>query len=247
MYDSSWEGFLSCVYQHYYGNYNIVDIIQMDNYIPTLYEAVDIEANLEHSSKVENAIMNKMSDYIYQFLQECFLSRLDNKEKAMLDYIIQGFKQGRSIYNDLSSDKVITLYKAHKHLKMEAHRYLGLVRFYKADEVYISVIEPSCQIIPLIAWHFTQRFAQQDFIIYDKAHKQALMYFNKQTKIIKADDILLPQISQDEIEMQALWKGFYTAIAIKERTNPNCRMNFMPKRTWTYLPEMQYIYSTIKS
>jgi hypothetical protein len=39
--------------------------------------------------------------------------------------------------------------------------------------------------------------------------------------------------------MQRLWKNFYDTIAIKERFNPKCRMNFMPKRVWANLPEMQ--------
>ena len=40
-------------------------------------------------------------------------------------------------------------------------------------------------------------------------------------------------------QMQEMWKNFYDTIAIKERFNPRCRMNFMPKRLWSNLPEMQ--------
>ena len=90
-----------------------------------------------------------------------------------------------------------------------------------------------------MAHHFTQRFANQNFMIYDSANKQALLYNQKQATIIRAENIELPEIDDNEIDMQKLWKLFYDTIAIKERCNPKCRMNFMPKRTWDLLSEMQ--------
>ena len=131
------------------------------------------------------------------------------------------------------------LLKAHNHLKREKHLYLGIVRFYKANDAYISVITPKNHILPLIGYHFTQRFSNQNFMIYDATNKEALLYYEKQTSIIKADNIILPEMDDEELAMQKLWKLFYDTIAIKERYNPKCRMSFLPKRTWDLLPEMK--------
>ena len=49
----------------------------------------------------------------------------------------------------------------------------------------------------------------------------------------------LPEMDDEELAMQKLWKLFYDTIAIKERYNPKCRMSFLPKRTWDLLPEMK--------
>jgi len=76
-------------------------------------------------------------------------------------------------------------------------------------------------------------------MIYDAANKQAFLYNQKQATVVQADNIELPAVEEDEKDMQRLWKLFYDTIAIKERYNPRCRMNFMPKRTWDLLPEMQ--------
>ena len=76
-------------------------------------------------------------------------------------------------------------------------------------------------------------------MIYDATNKEALLYCEKQSSIIKADNIILPEMDDEEIAMQKLWKLFYDTVAIKERYNPKCRMSFLPKRTWDLLPEMK--------
>ena len=101
------------------------------------------------------------------------------------------------------------------------------------------MITPKNMVVPLLAHHFTERFANQNFMIYDATNKMALMYNKRQATIVKAEHIELPQMDDEEYAMQKLWKLFYDTIAIKERYNPKCRMNFMPKRTWDLLPEMQ--------
>ena len=157
----------------------------------------------------------------------------------MLRYIVKGFKKGAQVHRLAGDDDVSWLLKAHNHLKREKHLYLGIVRFYKANDAYISVITPKNRLLPLMAYHFTQRFANQNFMIYDATNKEALLYYEKQAAIVKADNVQLPEIADEELAVQKLWKLFYDTIAIKERYNPRCRMNFMPKRTWDLLPEMK--------
>ena len=45
--------------------------------------------------------------------------------------------------------------------------------------------------------------------------------------------------SQEEQHFQKLWKTFFNTISIKERTNPRCQMQYMPKKYWKDLIEMQ--------
>ncbi len=239
IYDGSFEGFLCCVYNFYYNHLKPADIVSRAEYEPTFYENIIIEIDFEKVYKVRLAIEEKMGRKNLDFLNDCMLTCLDKKEMYMLRYIVKGFKIGPNIINHLSDEDVSTLYKAHRHLQREAHHFLGLVRFYRAGDVYVSAINPKNRILPLLAWHFTGRFANQRFMIYDEIHKQALIYANKDYKIIHVDNIQLPPVSADEKQMEKLWKRFYDTIAIKERYNPKCRMNFMPKRTWVNLPEMQ--------
>ena len=239
VYDGTFEGFLCCVHEYYYSSFNPVEIVSEDNIETSFYQFVTIETDRYKADKVSRAIEEKISPYTVRFLQECLLCYGREKEYHMLWYVIKGFKKGAGIYQLVEDSDVMYLRKAHRHLKREKHLYLGITRFYKANDAYIAVIKPQNKIVPLIAYHFSQRFANQNFMIYDAANKQAFLYNQKQATVVQADNIELPAVEEDEKDMQRLWKLFYDTIAIKERYNPRCRMNFMPKRTWDLLPEMQ--------
>lgn len=239
VYDGTFEGFLCCVYEFYYSSFRPVEIVEEDNVQASFYQLVTIVSDPYKAGKVKSAIENKISPYTVRFLQECMLTYGKDREMHMLGYVVKGFKYGAKIYNIVSDEDVDYLRKAHRHLKREKHLYLGIIRFYKAGEVYISVINPKNMILPIIACHFTQRFSNQDFMIYDASNSYALIYRKGRAEIIKAENIELPEVDDEEMNMQKLWKLFYDTIAIEERYNPKCRMNFMPKRTWDLLPEMQ--------
>ena len=239
VYDGTFDGFMCCVHEYYYSSFNPVEIICEDDIRASLFQLVTINTDPYKATKVKSAIAEKISVRSFRFLQECLLCYGKEKEIHMLGYIVKGFRKGAQIHRMVEDDDVSWLLKAHNHLKREKHLYLGIVRFYKANDAYISVITPKNHILPLIGYHFTQRFANQNFMIYDATNKEALLYCEKQSSIIKADNIILPEMDDEEIAMQKLWKLFYDTVAIKERYNPKCRMSFLPKRTWDLLPEMK--------
>ena len=39
--------------------------------------------------------------------------------------------------------------------------------------------------------------------------------------------------------MEELWKSFFKTVAIKERLNKKCQQNFMPKKYWKNILEME--------
>ncbi|MBR5307090.1 MAG: TIGR03915 family putative DNA repair protein [Oscillospiraceae bacterium] len=239
VYDGTFDGFMCCVHEYYYSSFNPVEIICEEDIHASLFQLVTINTDPYKAAKVKSAISEKISSYSLRFLQECILCYGKEKEIHMLGYIVKGFRKGAQIHRMVEDDDISWLLKAHNHLKREKHLYLGIVRFYKANDAYISVITPKNHILPLIGYHFTQRFSNQNFMIYDATNKEALLYYEKQTSIIKADNIILPEMDDEELAMQKLWKLFYDTIAIKERYNPKCRMSFLPKRTWDLLPEMK--------
>ena len=59
--------------------------------------------------------------------------------------------------------------------------------------------------------------------------------------IINADDIdiNIKDYSNNEKQIQDLWKTFYKTVSIKERRNDRCRMTFMPKKYWKYIIEVR--------
>ena len=54
---------------------------------------------------------------------------------------------------------------------------------------------------------------------------------------VSSENIKLPSTTSSEIAYQELWKLFFKTIAIRERTNSRCQMQFMPKKYWQDLIE----------
>lgn len=245
VYDGTFEGFLCCVYHFYYNRLKPVSIVSHADYIPSFYENFMVDTDFEQAYRVRFAIEEKLGYHNLDFLTECFLTCLEEKEMYMLRYIVKGFKAGPKIKDMMTDSDVSALLKAHRHLERESHHFLGFVRFYKAGDIYVSKIRPKNRLLPMIAGHFINRFSFRQFMIYDETHHQALIYSNKNFRIIQVEDIELPPPDASEIHTQRLWKNFYDTIAIKERYNPKCRMNFMPKRVWGNLTEMNTPQNTI--
>ena len=76
-----------------------------------------------------------------------------------------------------------------------------------------------------------------NFIIHDKSRELCFVYNGKECRIIKSKDIKIPSVTNEEQAYQELWKLFFKTISIRERTNPRCQMQFMPKKYWKDLIE----------
>jgi probable DNA metabolism protein len=138
----------------------------------------------------------------------------------------------------LADDTVHALNKAVQHLKREAHRYKGFVRFSVYGDVMAAVIKPENQVLPLIMDHFCDRFGREAFMIYDQTHRTALIHQPCESKIIPIDELTLPETNAEEEGFRRMWRRFYETAAVEGRVNLRLRMAHMPKKYWSRLTEM---------
>ena len=168
-----------------------------------------------------------------------YLTCVEDRGTLINDFVHMVMHYGAGVMRMLADDTVSRLTKAVRALKQESHKYTGFVRFsISEDNTLTSIIEPKNSVLPLLAPHFCDRYPNESFLIYDKTHSQALVWHNRQKMIIPLDGFEQPQAGDEELYFRALWKHFYDTVAIEARYNPRCRMNFMPKRYWNQLPEM---------
>lgn len=239
MYDGSFEGFMCCVFESVYEKEMPVAIMPNHAIQGLLYETKWIETDAYKAERVLKSIPKRISREALYLVSRGFLTCLAEKELYLLKFLRIGYKHGAKITNMLAHPVVGTVIKAVKYLEQEAHKYTGFVRFTDYGTVLVSEIEPKNQVLPLIAAHFTDRYNSEAFMIYDKTHKNVLLYANGRSEIVPMEEITLPKIQQEELYYRQLWRKFYKTIGIKGRYNPKCRMNFMPKRYWPELPEME--------
>ena len=116
--------------------------------------------------------------------------------------------------------------------------------------LFYSHIQPKASVLPLIMGHFAARYNIQAFIIHDSRHGLA-GFFDTQRWWLSPDDQLRKilnkagydsRVSLSEDGYEELWRVFYRTLTIKERKNPVCQRNLMPKRFWGDMCEQRLPY-----
>lgn len=238
VYDGSFEGFLCCLHECVYSKKIPAAVYTHQNLEPTLFDVTEIETNLQKAAKVYESLGSKISPRAKNLIENVHNTFLSQKEMHMLSFALMGYQIGRNTAYMLGDSTVAPLIKAERHLLREAHLFTGFVRFSDYEGSLVAVIHPKNFVLPYIATHFVQRFNAENFLIFDKVHKAALVYYNKKYEIIPMGDLILENLSAKEVLYREMWKKFYDTIAIKERINPKLRMSLMPKRYWADMPEM---------
>ena len=238
-YDGSFDGFLCCVFESVYSREIPYDIFPESDAPLTLMDTKHIGTDHTKAARVHASIPKKLSKQSLSLISTVFLSCLPQKELKILDFLLHGYNEGGKLLNKLGDPVVAPLLAAERHLLGEAHLLKGFIRFSDIGDALVSTITPKNYILPFLAKHFTLRYDNENFMIFDKTHKSALIYQNGKTEIISVDSIELPELSEKEEMYQSLWKQFYNTIAIESRENPRCRMTHMPKRYWENMLEVK--------
>lgn len=238
-YDGSFEGLMCCVFTSFERKEIPHKIIVGEPLQLSFTEMCEIETFAEKATRVIRAIPLKISYDALDTVRKMFLSCTENKDLLILEYLQKGFHYGKRIEQMLADDTINAVNKAVFHCTHEAHLLKGFIRFSDYNGYLAAVIEPKNKVIPLLAAHFTDRFRNENFLIYDRTHRMALIYFSRHSEIAENIDFELPSANAEEEYYRELWKCFYHTIGIKERYNPRCRMNLMPKRFWSNMTEMR--------
>lgn len=239
IYDGSFSGFFCCVYESVLSREIPFAVFTQENAQPSLWPEKQVITDEAKAKRVRRSIPEKISPRAFELVENVFFSCLKNKEIYMLRFLIKAFSLGPKTVNMLADPDVAPMLKAERRLLGERHLLLGFIRFSDSNGALTASITPKNFILPYIAGHFIARYANEDFMIYDRTHKAALIYQNKKKQIVRVEDVEFPAASRDEQYYRSLWKQFYDTVAIKARANPKCRMSHMPRRYWENMIEMQ--------
>lgn len=239
IFDGSFEGFLTIIYNHYYENLNPVHIILEDGFqqlLNTFY--ISIETDNLKSSKVLKALKTKISNVNYYTLTKAFLSFNEYRFTNMYHYILLGFKVGKDISQYLNYDYVLSVQNLSHSVGKEAHAIREFCRFKETkDGIYYSDISPINNVIYLVAKHFEDRFKGHNFIIHDVNRSIAVIYDGKKSTFTEVPKDVNIVISENEELYQKLWVKFFHSIGIEERKNPKIQNTFLPKRYRKHMTE----------
>ena len=250
-YDGTFAGVLSAIFEVFRLKADVVDVVAEDRYQEQLFSTpISVDTDENHVKRVMAGLRKRSGNHkIPEFLRHCFLTETEGVERLILHYVR---RQMAVVDTDVSLDagdeKVRQLLRLYQQMHREIHRMHAFVRFQQTpDGMYVGLISPDFNCLPLIGDHFAARYPAMEWLIYDTRRHYGL-HWNKDTKraefitLDAAQDGTLKSLSADmldatEPDYQELWQTYFRAVDIPERKNLKLHLQHVPKRYWKYLTE----------
>ncbi len=251
LYDGSFDGFLTVVFEIYASKQPPVQIMNERNRQLNMFDSMqEVITDVEKSGRVWNGLVSRSNTKVSRMFYLAFASELPGIEMKMFRYLEKLFADTTGNYHKNLIDKdSFELYNIARKVGKEIHRFHGSIRFQQtSDGLFFSAIEPDHDIVPLLAYHFSKRYAGQKWVIYDSKRDKGIYYDGKSVQEVRLTDKQFDRLtgkidqaakSEEEDLYRSLWKAYYKAINIPERKNTRLMLHFLPRRYWKYLPEKQ--------
>jgi probable DNA metabolism protein len=192
-------------------------------------------------AKLEQKISRTAMTQVYK----SFLSELKGMEDVLLRYVQYVIAGKHGIENDYGHPDVLLVQQTSKKVHREKHRMEAFVRFQLTkDELYYAIVQPDYNVLPLIATHFKERYADQRWLIYDGIRKYGLYYDLNEVSEVTIDfnesgNGTTNVYDEQEGLYKELWKQYFDSVNIKARKNTKLHIQHVPRRYWKYLIEKQ--------
>ncbi|MEM7550296.1 MAG: TIGR03915 family putative DNA repair protein [Bacteroidota bacterium] len=252
VYDGTFEGFLSAVYESYERKLDGVSFSKaFDKNVlessPYLFStSIKIFSDTEHAERVWRGLSKKLRPMELKKIYAVFLSEIPEIDQVLFQYIKLVFAKSFSVSGDYGNPYVLKVAKTAKMVGREVHRMHAFVRFkLTKDHIYFASIEPDFDVLPLIIKHFKNRYADQKWLIYDLKRKYGIYY-----DLEKVEEVELSLESDtvssggsaiildpEEMGFQRLWADYFKSTNIKSRKNMKLHVQHVPRRYWKYLSE----------
>ena len=145
-YDSSFDGFLSTVFEIYRQHLDVGEIRpdRATTPVDMFMQPFRIETSGESATRLHRAIVNFASEAVYNLLHAAFLSEEDGVEMKIFAFLKKLFSGVDPNYGqNPASAEMLPLYKLGQSVRREAGGMLGLVRFAVGpDNMLCAEIEP---------------------------------------------------------------------------------------------------------
>lgn len=253
IYDGSFDGFLTCVFQVFEQRRRVSEIYTEGETQQAIFARPEIVVtNLQQAERVKKGLQKKLDPRGRRHLYFSFLSEVPGIELTLLNYIQLVFKSENFSSQDYGNPLILKISQTAKKVSREKHRMEAFVRFMLTkDEIYFAHIEPDFNVLPLILPHFENRYANQKWIIYDLKRKFGIFYNLQETNYISLDisknifdkTFKASIYSTLEMEFQELWKQYFKSTNIKYRKNLKLHTQHVPKRYWKYLSEKSSLHN----
>jgi probable DNA metabolism protein len=258
--EDSPEGILSAVHAAYTLRYGHADTQirtgdSRDGDMELFSEVRQIPMNQAHAASVRDALIRKIGADAYDMVMYTALSDAPDKADVIYHFLVRGFANGEKTVDFYSDPYVARLraidrkvsreachwneflrFREHTMQKVETSSALMLFGEKNVHTLMTSRITPEAKVVVLLMPHFSDRFPEENFLIYDSVHDEAGIhaagsgwYISQQIgKQIPQIAALTGLAETSEEEVERLWKVFFDTIEVKQRHNTKLQQSLMP-------------------
>ncbi|NUY81414.1 TIGR03915 family putative DNA repair protein [Flavobacterium sp. MAH-1] len=251
VFDGSFEGLLTSIFDFYDFKPKSVRLFSDANYQPgVLDEKHDVITDETKAKRVWAGLKKKISPDWQQRFYKAYLSELPESFQHLFDFARYAFDNPDGVETNYGHASVMAISKIAHSVDRERHRMKAFIRFQEtADGIFYAPIEPDYNVLPLISVFFKNRYADQQWIIYDVKRKYGLFYDLEKVEEITFD--IVSEIQQSGISLPSgtlhqkeelyglLWNDYFKNTNIPARKNMKLHIQHVPKRYWKYLTEKQ--------
>ncbi|HEX8562825.1 MAG TPA: TIGR03915 family putative DNA repair protein [Flavobacterium sp.] len=247
IFDGSFEGLLTAIFDFYELKPEVVFLVSEQHYQPDLMnEAHVVYSDETKSERVWNGLKKKISTDWQTRFYKAYLAETAEGNQHLFDFARYIFDTPKGAETNYGHPAVMGISKLDKSVNRERHRMKAFIRFQEtSDGVFYAPIEPDYNVLPLIAGFFKNRYADQQWIIYDLKRKYGLFYNLESVEVIRLD--MQPELKREFLPAEAihnkeglyslLWNDYFRSTNIPARKNMKLHIQHVPKRYWKYLTE----------
>lgn len=244
IFDGSLEGLLSAVFERFERKPLSVSLKVKTTFQPEAFnEECYILNSRDKADRVWKGLLKRLDKNWIRKIYCAYLSEVPEVLNSIFHFITYIFQSQPGVEYNYGNEHVLTIAKTAKKVEREKHRMEAFIRFKQtADGIFYCGIEPDFNVLPLIVKHFKDRYADQQWLIYDLKRGYGLNFDLKTVEEITMDFTAkpLPQLMDTKEELYAiLWKDYFKSTTIESRKNTKLHVQHVPKRYWRYLTEKE--------
>ena len=250
VYDGSFEGLLTAVFEVYEYRFADPEIVSAANSVSRnmFAEVHEVMTSAEKADRVLKKLETALGKRGVSQLLKVYLSERADLEMLILRAVQKAVQNpSRNILHNYGDPVILEISKICKSVSREVHRMHAFVRFEKLkDGVYFAKIEPDFNVLPLTVKHFRDRYRDQQWMIFDLKRHYGVFYDLHTAEFFQpAEDTALSfrntgeLLHEEEMQYRKLWQRYFFKTNIPERRNPALHHRSLPKRYWKYLTEKQ--------
>jgi len=226
LYDGSFNGFLTTIYEIYEKNIIVMNIQKTGTCQNALFTEIDtIGTQVAKAERVWNNLRHKNYNALKN-IYFAFLSEQKSIEWLLYQYIQKLY--ARDVMADLYDEnttalKIGQIAKAveREKLSLEAKLQFQITE----DDVYLEIIEPEFNIIPLVSKHFRTLHRGKEWIIYDAKRNYGIHYCGGAMEFVVLDlenNFLFEHKRKDRKKIRKdhnpeLWNDYFKSNHIRSR------------------------------